>query len=261
MYGEFIDAATPEGLPAKPRDPGIGKNFSPTYRGWDLEYSDVDRFKAWEKEFADFEKNGKLPSLCIMHLPNDHTAGTRRGTITPKAYVAQNDYALGLIVERYSKSPYWKESAIFVVEDDAQNGPDHVDAHRSVGMVISPYVKKHTVNHTLYSTASMLRTIELILGLPPMSQYDAGASPMFDAFAPKPDLTPYVAEKPRMDLNEKNKAGSHGQNLMEKFNLKREDAIPDRAFNEIIWHAVKGTPMPAPRYSIFSRASGADNDD
>ncbi|MCX6143596.1 MAG: bifunctional YncE family protein/alkaline phosphatase family protein, partial [Ignavibacteriales bacterium] len=261
MYGEFIDVATPEGVPAKPRDPGIGKNFSSTYRGWDLEYSDVDRFKAWEKEFSDFEKNGKLPILCIMHLPNDHTAGTHKGAITPKAYVAQNDYALGLIVERYSKSPYWKESAIFVVEDDAQNGPDHVDAHRSVGMVISPYIKKHTVNHTLYSTASMLRTIELILGLPPMSQYDAGAMPMFDAFAPKPNLTPYVAEKPRIDLNEKNKAGSVGQNLMEKFNLKREDAIPDRAFNEIIWQAVKGTPMPAPRYSIFSRASGAEEDD
>jgi len=261
MYGEFIDPPTPEGKPAKPRDPGIGKNFSPTYRGWDLDYSDVDRFKAWEKEFAEFEKNGKLPSLSIMHLPNDHTAGTRKGTLTPKAYVAQNDYALGLIVERYSKSPYWKESAIFVVEDDAQNGPDHIDAHRSVGMVISPYIKKHTVNHTLYSTASMLRTIELILGLPPMSQYDAGATPMFDAFAPKPDLKPYVVENPRIDLSEKNKAGSVGQNLMEKFNLKREDAIPDRAFNEIIWQAVKGTPMPAPRYSIFSRAAGAEDDD
>jgi YVTN family beta-propeller protein len=261
MYGEFIDVATPEGVPAKPRDPGIGKNFSSTYRGWDLEYSDVDRFKAWEKEFAEYEKNGKLPSLCIMHLPNDHTAGTHKGAITPKAYVAQNDYALGMIVERYSKSPYWKESAIFVVEDDAQNGPDHVDAHRSVGMVISPYIKKHTVNHTLYSTASMLRTIELILGLPPMSQYDAGATPMFDAFAPKPNLAPYVAEKPRMDLNEKNRAGSLGQNLMERFNLKREDAIPDRIFNEIIWQAVKGTPMPAPRYSIFSRARGAEEDD
>jgi hypothetical protein len=128
-------------------------------------------------------------------------------------------------------------------------------------MVFSPYVKKHTVNHTLYSTASMLRTIELFLGLPPMSQYDAGATPMFNVFAAKPDLTPYVAEKPRMDLTEKNKVGGLGQNLMEKFNLKREDAIPDRAFNEIIWHAVKGTPMPAPRYSIFSRASAADDDD
>jgi DNA-binding beta-propeller fold protein YncE len=261
VYGEFIDPPTPDGKPAKPRDPGIGKNFSPTYLGWDLDYSDVDRYKAWEKEFSEFEKNGKLPSLCIMHLPNDHTAGTKKGALTPKAYVAQNDYALGLIVERFSKSRYWKESAIFVVEDDAQNGPDHIDAHRSVGMVFSPYIKKHTVNHTLYTTTSMLRTIELILGLPPMSQYDAGATPMFDAFAPKPDLAPYVAERPRIDLNQKNKPGSPGQSMMEKFNLKREDAIPDRAFNEIIWRAVKGTPMPAPRYSIFSRAQGAEEED
>ena len=261
VYGEFIDPPTPEGKPAKPRDPAIGNNFSQTYRGWDLDYSDVDRFKAWEKELTEFEKNGKLPSLCIMHLPNDHTAGTRKGSLTPKAYVAQNDYALGLIVERFSKSPYWKETAIFVVEDDAQNGPDHVDAHRSVGLVISPYTKGHGVNHTLYSTASMLRSIELILGLPPMSQYDAAAMPMFNIFSSKPDLTPYVVENPRHDLSEKNKVGSYGQSLMEKFNLRREDAVPDRVFNEIVWRSIKGTPMPAPRYSIFSRASVVEDDD
>jgi len=261
VYGEFIDPPTPEGKPAKPRDPAIGNNFSQTYRGWDLDYSDVDRFKAWEKELTEFEKNGKLPSLCIMHLPNDHTAGTRKGSLTPKAYVAQNDYALGLIVERFSKSPYWKETAIFVVEDDAQNGPDHVDAHRSVGLVISPYTKGRGVNHTLYSTASMLRSIELILGLPPMSQYDAAAMPMFNIFSSEPDLTPYVAENPRHDLSEKNKAGSYGQSMMEKFNLRREDAVPDRVFNEIVWRSIKGTPMPAPRYSIFSRASVVEDDD
>ncbi len=261
VYGEFIDVPTPEGKPATPRDPAIGKNFAPTYRGWDLDYSDVDRFKAWEKELTEFEKNGKLPSLCIMHLPNDHTAGTRKGALTPKAYVAQNDFALGLIVERLTKSPYWKETAIFVVEDDAQNGPDHVDAHRSVGLVISPYTKGRGVSHTLYSTASMLRSIELILGLAPMSQYDAGATPMFGLFSPKPDLTPYVVEKPRHDLGEKNKAGSYGQSMMEKFNLRREDAAPDRAFNEIVWRSIKGTPMPAPRYSIFSRASVVEDDD
>jgi hypothetical protein len=196
-----------------------------------------------------------------MHLPNDHTAGTRQGSLTPKAYVAQNDYALGLIVERFSKSPYWKETAIFVVEDDAQNGPDHVDAHRSVGLVISPYTKGHGINHTLYSTASMLRSIELILGLPPMSQYDAAAMPMFNVFSSKPDLTPYVVENPRQDLSEKNKAGSYGQSMMEKFNLRREDAVPDRVFNEIVWRSIKGTPMPAPRYSIFSRASVVEDDD
>jgi YVTN family beta-propeller protein len=259
VYGEFINAAE-GGKPAEPRDPAIGTNFSPTYRGWDLDYSDVDRYKAWEKEFSEYEKNGKLPSLCIMHLPNDHTAGTRRGALTPKAYMAQNDYALGLIVDRITKSPYWKEMAIFVVEDDAQNGPDHVDAHRSVGLVISPYAKRHAVDHTLYSTASMLRTIELILGLPPMSQYDAAAPPMFSLFTPKADLTPYTAEGPNIDLTQKNKAGSYGQSLMDGFDLEHPDAVPDRVFSEIVWRSIKGTPMPAPRYSIFSRAPD-DNDD
>jgi len=260
MYGEFIDAGEPIGTTGKPRDPSIGKNFAPYYRGWDLEYSDVERYKAWEKEFAEFEQNGNLPSLCIMHLPNDHTAGTRKGALTPSAYVAQNDYALGLIVERISRSKYWKESAIFVVEDDAQDGPDHVDAHRSVALVISPYTKRHYVDHTFYSTTSMLRTMELCLGVPPLSQYDAAATPMFNAFTLTADTTSYKAEEPRIDLNATNKPGSYGQTLMEKLNLKRPDAVPDRTFNEIVWRAVKGTPMPAPRYSIFSRA-GADRDD
>jgi hypothetical protein len=261
LYGEFIDAGEPIGAPGKPRDPSIGKNFDPYYRGWDLEYSDVERYKAWEKEFSEFEQNGNLPSLCVMHLPNDHTAGTKKGALTPRAYVAQNDYALGLIVDRISKSKYWKESAIVVVEDDAQNGPDHVDAHRSVALVISPYSKRHSVDHTLYSTASLLRTMELCLGLPPLSQHDAAATPMFNAFTPSADTASYGVEEPRIDLNAKNKTGSYGQRLMEKFNLKREDAVPDRVFNEILWRAVRGTPMPAPRYSIFSRAGTRKDDD
>jgi YVTN family beta-propeller protein len=261
MYGEFIDVGEPIGTAGKPRDPAIGNNFAPYYRGWDLEYSDIERYKAWEKEFAEFEQNGGLPSLCIMHLPNDHTSGTRKGALTPTAYVAQNDYALGLIVDRISKSKYWKESAIFVVEDDAQDGPDHIDAHRSVALVISPYTKRHYVDHTLYSTTSMLRTMELCLGLPPLSQYDAAATPMFNAFAPSPDTTSYNVEEPRIDLNATNKPGSYGQGLMEKFNLKRQDAIPDRVFNEIVWRAVKGTPMPAPRYSIFSRVGAKQDGD
>ena len=262
MYGEFIDVGEPIGAPGKPRDPSIENNFDPYYRGWDLEYSDVERYKSWEKEFSEFEQNGSLPSLCVMHLPNDHTAGTKKGALTPKAYVAQNDYALGLIVDRISKSKYWKESAIVVVEDDAQNGPDHVDAHRSVALVISPYTKRHYVDHTLYSTASLLRTMELCLGLPPLSQHDAAATPMFNAFTPNADTTSYTVEEPRIDVNARNKPGSYGQRLMERFNLKREDAVPDRVFNEILWRAVKGTPMPAPRYSIFSRAGDeTDSDD
>jgi hypothetical protein len=145
------------------------------------------------------------------------------------------------------------ESAIFVLEDDAQNGPDHVDAHRSVCLVISPFIKKHDINHTLYTTASMLRTMELILGLPPMSQYDAAATPMFNAFTTLTDTARYTAEEPRWDLTERNKGGSFGEALMDKFNLKKEDDVPDREFNEIIWRVVTGKQMPAPRYSIFSR--------
>jgi hypothetical protein len=231
----------------------LNGHFAPFYRGWDLNYSDVDRFKECNKEFSEFEKNGALPQLCIMHLPNDHTFGSKKGALSPCAYVAQNDFGLGLIIDRISKSRFWMETAVFVLEDDAQNGPDHVDAHRSPCLVISPFINKHNVNHTLYTTASVLRTMELILGLPPMSQYDAAAPPMFDAFTTLADTTCYTVEEPRWDLNERNKRGSFGEALMDKFNMKKEDGIPDREFSEIIWQVVTGKPMPAPRYSIFSR--------
>jgi YVTN family beta-propeller protein len=260
-YGEFIDSAPKVGDPGKPRVASLEGHFSPYYRGWDLDYSDVDRFKIWEAEFATFETNGVLPRFNIFHLPNDHTAGTGKGKLTPQAYVAQNDYALGLFVERISKSKCWNESAIFVIEDDAQNGPDHVDAHRSPALIISPYTKRNFVDHTLYSGSSMLRTIELILGLPPMSQYDAAATPMANAFSATPTLTSYKVEQPRYDLTRKNGDGDYGQNLIEKMNLKREDAVPDIIFNEIIWQSIKGTRMPPPRYSIFSGPVTFDKDD
>jgi hypothetical protein len=252
-YGEFITADEIVGKPGIPREKGLEKHFAPYYRGWDLDYSDVNRFKEWNKEFSEFEKNGNLPQLCIMHLPNDHTAGSKKGALSPRAFVAQNDCGLGLIVNRISKSKFWMETAIFVLEDDAQNGPDHVDAHRSVCLVISPFIKKHDVNHTLYTTASVLRTMELILGLPPMSQYDAAATPMFNAFTTLADTICYMAEEPRWDLNERNKDGSFGETFMQKFDMKKEDDVPDREFSEIIWRVVTGKPMPAPRYSIFSR--------
>jgi len=258
-YGEFITANEIIGKPGVSREKGLDGHFAPYYRGWDLNYSDVNRFEEWNKEFSEYEKNDSLPQLCIMHLPNDHTSGSKKGALSPRAYVAQNDRALGLIVDRISQSRYWLESAIFVVEDDAQNGPDHVDAHRSVGLVISPYIKKHEVNHTLYTTASMLRTMELILGLPPMSQYDAAATPMFNAFTTIADTLRYRAEEARWDLNERNKNGSYGEAMMERYNLKKEDDIPDREFSEIIWRVVTGNPMPAPRYSIFSRSMISDD--
>ncbi len=260
-YGEFITASDTIGQPGTPRDPKLAGHFDPLYRGWDLEYSDVDRYKEWEREYSAYEKNGDLPQLCVMHLPNDHTAGAKKGALTPSAYVAQNDYALGLIVQRIARSPYWKETAIFVVEDDAQNGPDHIDAHRSTGLVISPYTEGHGVDHTLYTTASMLRTIELILGIPPMSQYDASATPMHRLFAKSPAPGGYAAEEPRVSLEARNTRGTMGEELMKGIDLRREDAAPDRLFSEIIWRAVKGTPMPAPRYTIFSRAAAEEDGD
>src|SRR5262249_3219600 len=151
--------------------------------------------------------------FIVMRLPNDHTAGTRAGKPTPTAYIADNDLALGRVVEAISKSKFWKETAIFVVEDDAQNGPDHVDAHRTVALVVSPYTKRRHVDSTMYSTSSMLRTMELILGLKPMSQFDAAARPMYHSFQAKPELAPYRHVVPDVDLKEVNKATAWGAGL------------------------------------------------
>jgi DNA-binding beta-propeller fold protein YncE len=228
-------------------------HIDPQFRGYDLDYPDVKRAERFISELKRFEKDGEMPRLQIMRLPNDHTTGTRVGKPTPTAQVADNDLALGMVVEAVSRSKFWKETAIFVIEDDAQNGPDHVDAHRVVALVISPYTKRKFVDSTLYSTTSMLRTMELILGLKPMSQFDAAARPMFNSFTAKPDVTPYKHEVPKADLNEKNKPGAWGAALSEKFDLAKEDQADDILFNEVIWRSVKGpaSKMPAPVRAAF----------
>ena len=187
------------------------------------------------------------------------------GRPTPFAHVADNDLAVGLFVEYLSKSPIWKETAIFIVEDDAQNGPDHVDAHRTTAYVAGGLVKRKLVDHTMYSTSSMLRTIELILGLPPMSQYDAAAEPMWRCFTATPDLTPFQSVAANVDLNEKNTKNTPGARLSETLDFSKEDRIPDLVFSEVIWKAVKGEDsiMPAPRRSAFVKMveDGDDDDD
>ncbi len=247
-YGEFWSDGK---VTAK----GLEPRTCPDYRGWDLKYPDVERAQSWEKEFAQYEAGDSLPQFEIIRLPNDHTAGTRKGNLSPRAMVADNDQAVGMVVDRISHSKYWGESAIFILEDDAQNGPDHVDAHRSPALVISPYIKHHFVDHTLYSTSGLIRTMELILGLPPMTQYDAGATPMYFAFTPTPNLEPFDLRAPHIDLHEKNALGAFGQRRMEAMNLRIEDAAPDNQFNEIIWKSVKGSAsvMPAPVHSVFVR--------
>jgi YVTN family beta-propeller protein len=264
-YGEWIDEGKKPGDPRKPRDKVLEGHFDPDFHGYDLSYPDVKRAERFISELRRFEKEGGMPQLTILRLPNDHTSGTQVGKPTPTAYVADNDLALGMVVEAVTKSKFWKETAIFVLEDDAQNGPDHVDAHRSTALVISPYTKRNAVDSTPYSTSSMLRTMELILGLKPMSQFDAAARPMYGCFQKEPDLVAYSHVVPDVDLNEKNKATAWGAKLSETFDLSKEDQADDLLFNEVIWRSVKGpnSPMPAPVRAAFlvPRVEQRDDDD
>jgi len=238
-------------------------HFDPWYRSFDMDYSDLLRAERFISELRRFEREGDMPRLQIVRLPNDHTAGTAVGKLTPTAYVAENDLALGRVVEALSRSKFWPQMAIFVVEDDAQNGSDHVDAHRTIAYVVSPYVRRGTVDSTIYSTASMLRTMELILGLKPMSQFDAAAMPMFNSFQSKPDLRPYQAEPVTVDLNERNTKTAWGSDVSAKMNFAKEDAADDLLLNEVIWRSVRGanSPMPAPVRAAFVFASPKEKSD
>jgi hypothetical protein len=249
--------------PVEATVPGLAGLVHPDYPPWDLLIPDNRRVDVWLKEFAEFEASGKLPALSIMRLGNDHTSGTRPGYPTPTAMIAENDLALGRVVEAITKSRYWKDSAIFVLEDDAQNGPDHVDAHRSVAFVVSPYVRRGAIDSTLYTTSGMLRTMELILGLPPMSQYDAAATPMYGSFQATPVFTPYTHREARVSLDEKNEATAYGAAASMAMNLEEADRAPDLELNEIIWRAVKGpaSSMPPPVRAAFVHPHGDDDDD
>ena len=256
-YGEWITNGTmnADGTfnPGKATVKALEGHFDPGFRGYDLDYPDGKRAERFLGELKRFEQAGEMPRLQIVRLPNDHTSGTRVGKPTPTAYVADNDLALGMLVEGVGKSKFWKETAIFVIEDDAQNGPDHVDAHRTVALVISPYTKRKHLDSTLYSTSSMLRTMELILGLKPMSQFDAAARPMYHSFRATPDPTPYAHEIPNTDLKATNVATAWGAKQSEKFDLTKEDQADDLLFNEVIWRSVKGatSKMPAPVRAAF----------
>lgn len=259
-YGEWVLNGAGPGGPMLARSPALVDHIDPQYRGFDLEYSDLDRAKRFLSELQRFEKEGAMPRFQVMRLGNDHTQGTRAGKLTPRAYVAQNDLAFGMVIEGLTHSKFWPAMAIFVIEDDAQNGPDHVDAHRTIAFAISPYVKRKSVDSTMYSTTSMVRTIELILGLPPMSQYDAAAAPLFASFGIKADLTFYSLRAARVSLTDTNPPGAPGGKRSEEMNFAEADAAPDIEFNEIIWKAIKGKDsiMPAPVRSVFGRVKDKD---
>jgi DNA-binding beta-propeller fold protein YncE len=269
-YGEWVNNGkmNPDGSfqDCKPAVKALEGKFDPQYRAYDLDYPDVKRAERFIAELKRFETAGDMPRVQVVKLPNDHTAGTRAGKPTVTAMVADNDLALGMVVEALSQSKFWKEMAIFVLEDDTQNGPDHVDAHRCPALVVSPYTKHKHVDSTLYSTTSLLRTIELIAGLKPMSQFDAAARPMYNAFTAKADLAAYKHEVPKVDMKELNGRGGFGVTWMEKQDLSKEDLLDDILFNEVIWKAVKGAksePPPPVRAAFFLpiKSRGDDDDD
>jgi sugar lactone lactonase YvrE len=264
-YGEWVRNGKTLKDPCIAMSKNLEGHFDPWFRSFDMDYPDQKRADRFLEELKGFEKAGEMPRCIILRLPNDHTEGTRVGKKTPRADVADNDQALGRVVEAISKSMFWKDSAIFVVEDDAQNGPDHVDAHRSVALVISPFTKHNHVDSNMYSTSSMLRTMELILGLEPMSQFDAAARPMYGSFHASPDLTAYQSVVPEVDLAEKNLATAWGAKLSESFDFAKEDSVDDLLLNEVIWRSVKGpnSQMPAPIRAAFvcPLVKRADKDD
>ena len=238
---------------ARVLDPVLARSTNRFYRSFDTDYPDVDRARVFLGELSDDEKSGSMPRLTLVRLGNDHTSGTTPGKIAPLAAMADNDYALGLIIEAFSHSRFWATTAVFVVEDDAQNGPDHVDSHRSPAFVISPYVKRHRVDGTMYNTASVLRTIELLLGLRPMTHFDAGARPMTSVFESTPDLASYAVEKPRIPLDTRNPAGAPGARASARMNFDEADAIDDDELNDILWVAIRRSTPPPPVRSYFAR--------
>ena len=235
---------------------GLKGHYDPRYLDRIGATTDRRRIEEWEREFREFEKKGDLPQLTIMHLPNDHTLGTRPGEPTPRAMVADNDAALGRLVEVVSHSRFWRDTAIFVLEDDAQDGPDHVDAHRSPLLVISPYVRHGLVEHTRFSTVSVLKTIEQLLGLGSLTYFDDRASSLLTDFQKQPVLDPYNARQPEVPLEELNPPNAPGARESARWDFSHPDAAPEQALNRVIWQSVKGrdSEPPAPVFSVQSAA-------
>ena len=233
--------------------------------GWDLDIPDQFRARQFITDLKRFEAAGKLADLTILWLPNDHTSGAKPGSPRPEAQVADNDRAMGRIVEAVSHSGFWTNTCIFAIEDDPQNGWDHVSGYRTTAYVFSPYTKRGAVVHTQYNQTSLLRTMELMLGLPPMNQMDATATPMFDCFTNTPDFTAYTALTNNVPLDEMNPAAKQVQDaqlrqdavVSAKLPLDQEDQCPEEVLNEILWRATKGPQTPYPAWAV--KATG-DND-
>ncbi len=254
-YGEFTDGS-------KATIPVLYDHFCTYFTSWDQRVRDTTRFYQWKRDFDSLLAINKVPRFNTVRFINDHTEGLSYGRPTPFAHMADNDLALGMFVDYLSHCPIWNECAIFIVEDDAQNGPDHVDAHRSVALLAGGFVKQGFVDHTMYSTSSILRTMELILGLPPMSQYDASATPLWRCFNKTATHPPYKVKPIHVDLNDRNTVISKWSEMSESFNFAIEDRAPDDLFNQVIWKAVKGldAECPPPVHAAFFAPGDSDED-
>jgi YVTN family beta-propeller protein len=253
IYDDFVQGGGKFKIRATSHIDAIKNNMCEAYPGFPNTVPDVYRAATFVSELARFEREGRFPNLVMMLLPNDHTSGTRPGMPRPEAMVADNDVALGQIVEAVSKSRFWRKTCIFVVQDDPQAGWDHVDAHRTVAFAISPYTKRGAVVSTQYTQAGMVKTIELILGLPPMNQMDLCATPMRECFQAQPDLRPYVAHKNRIPLDRLNAALEQLQGPARRdalaslaMDFSKEDLADEATFNRVLWHAMKGHETPYP---------------
>jgi YVTN family beta-propeller protein len=263
-YHEFVNGTETINLYSDPAIESLRPYVDTKTIGWDLDVPDVFRAAEFIKELKQFEQTGDFPNLTIICLPNDHTSGTGAGAPTPNAQVADNDLAMGQIVEALSRSRFWKEICVMAIEDDPQAGWDHVSGYRTTAYVMSPYTKRHQVVHTQYNQTSLLRTMELILGLPPMNQMDATATPMSDCFTDVPDLTPYVALTNNIPLDQMNEDPKKiSDSVLRKdayasarLPLKKADQCPEDQLNRILWHAMKGSQAPYPAWAV----QATDND-
>ena len=235
-YGEMVKV--PEGWPVTQRE--VASSLSPTYPAFDLKTPDQARADAWIAELEKFVREGEMPKLEVMHLPSDHTAGGRAGFRTPRAFMADNDLALGRIVEALSKSPFWKDTVIFVLEDDSQAGPDHIDSHRSCFFAISAYNRPGTI-HRFANTTDVVAAIEDILGLGRLSKFDYFSRPLSDIFVEIPDLSPWTAIVPQVDMNETNPATTAAARASEGLDFGAPDRVDDAIFNQILWSMIKGS--------------------
>ena len=250
-YGEFSSVLGAQAGHARAATRNLIDHVNVDYLGSDAiaSFSDLQRYAVWHKEFEQFVEAGSMPAFQIISLPGDHTLGTRPDALTPQAMVAENDLVLGKMIDDISHSKFWKDSAVFVIEDDSQSGPDHIDCHRTTAFVLSPYVRRAFVDHTMYSSVSILRTMEKILGLPPMTQYDGVATPMWPLFQAQPDMTPYTALQAQINIDEKNTLQSYGAVESLHMPLDAADEADDGQLNRIIWKSIRGreSALPPPR--------------